>query len=682
MGLGTRVCFGLAIIGIGLWSGPVNATVEEGEAAASPPSIETFLKDPVAGKPSLSPSGRYLFVTRIKEEPAKEKRRRRRKKKGDPDMERVEDIIIADMEQKEKPIAMGMGPRGRVLWSEWISDDRFLVGVVAWNRKSLVPATRVLSFDRRTMKPVVLFGEERRLLRNNYLLSAVTSTLPDDPDHIIMPAIGKLGDLDLFKVNVLDGEVEVIGEGTNRTFKWFTDRKGKPIIRLDRNARRTRLFVYTWSDEEERWKRVKTINMRKDSDTLDFDPIANGPEEGQLFVRAHPEDEERATIKLYDYRENVFVKTVLEHPEVDIRGGFVDAKTGAFAGAWFIKDRYGVILENKTLQRHFDALDSYFRKEANVRFVDFSDNGSRLLIYVYGPRLSGEYHLYDFAERRAELLFQENPDLPYNNLGPVSVLTIPARDGTPLRAYLTHPPGQETGPAPLVVMPHGGPESFDYYTHESEVQFLATRGYRVLQVNFRGSSNQGRSWARAGYGEWGGLMQDDVTDAVRHIFDQGLATPERTCIVGASYGGYVALYGAMATPELYRCAVSRAGVSDLLKSLASDRREYGSDSGVYEYWLKSIGDPKEDRERLEQRSPARHADKITIPVLLVHGTKDVIVPLEQSKLMHKALKKASKPVDYLEIEDARHSGWNREDTTTYWKRLEAFLAEHIGGAAP
>jgi dipeptidyl aminopeptidase/acylaminoacyl peptidase len=199
-----------------------------------------------------------------------------------------------------------------------------------------------------------------------------------------------------------------------------------------------------------------------------------------------------------------------------------------------------------------------------------------------------------------------------------------------------------------------------------------------VQPNFRGSGGFGRAFAQAGYGQWGGVMQHDVTDAVQHLIDTGVADPSRICIVGASYGGYVALAGAAFTPELYRCVVAIAGVSDLLDSLRSDRIHEGRASPAYQYWTRSMGDPRENRDALIAASPARHAANVRAPVLMVHGEDDSIVLLRQSELMEDALTRAGKQVRLVRLPGG-HSwyAWTLADRITLYRELESFLAQHL-----
>ena len=210
------------------------------------------------------------------------------------------------------------------------------------------------------------------------------------------------------------------------------------------------------------------------------------------------------------------------------------------------------------------------------------------------------------------------------------------------------------------------------------MQYLVARGYAVFQPNFRGSDGFGRKFAESGYGEWGRKMQDDLTDGVKTLVDLGAVDPARVCIVGASYGGYAALAGAALTPDLYKCAVSIAGISDLDDFIGWRKRNWGSDSEGYTYWLKAIGDPDKDEQRLREVSPLAQADKIKIPVLLIHGDDDFVVPIAQSKAMKKALDKSGHKTELITLKDEGHSYWSDDNEKLTMSAIDNFLWQHLG----
>jgi dipeptidyl aminopeptidase/acylaminoacyl peptidase len=232
----------------------------------------------------------------------------------------------------------------------------------------------------------------------------------------------------------------------------------------------------------------------------------------------------------------------------------------------------------------------------------------------------------------------------------------------------------------MVVLPHGGPEDRDTYDFDIFVQALAAKGWLVLQPNFRGSGGFGRAFAQAGYRHWGDRMQQDVEDAVAQVVAAGRADPRHIAVFGASYGGYAALMGAILRPDLYRCAVSFAGPSDLIEILKSERED-GEDSPSYQYWRTVLGDPKTDAAALKQASPRQRAAEMRVPVLLMHGTADAVVPVEQSRIMAAALKAAGKYHELKELPGETHSGWSRETWKLVLEKTTSFIAASFGTGA-
>lgn len=593
-----------------------------------------------------------------------------------------EDIIVVIDLETVKPIQripMGDYPATSLRWA---SSSHLLVGVALLEEYGGVTYrtnTRMLSVEVETGKFAVMFDSERRAMRRNRWLGQVANLLPSDPDHILMPASTSSGN-HLWRVNVRTGEAEITEKGRSRTVAWFTESSGRAVLRVDASRTYRYLRIYARRDEEE-WEEVRSVRVRRDDDEeRDFWPVAPAPGEDQYYVLAHPEDEEFSTIKLYDYTTDEFVETVIEAEGADIQSALTSSATGDLLGARVQRDRYETILLDTHAQAHIKGLDAFFDNDANVRFWGGSEDGRYALLYVTAPTMPGAFYTYDYEQANAIFLMNDKKGIDKASLGAMEIVSYAARDGETLTAYVTHPPGVASDkPAPLVVLVHGGPEARDAYDFDRQVQYLASRGYRVLQPYFRGSSGRGRRFAEAGYGQWGGLMQDDVTDAVRHLSAQGLAEPSTTCIVGASYGGYAALYGGATTPELYACVASLAGVTDLRDQVRFDGREHGRDSEVYDYIKRGIGDPKADREKLDRTSPIAFAENYPLPVHLAHGEDDDVVPAKQSRDFAKALAKAGRPHEYHEYENEGHTFEEWETDQAYMASLAAFLAENIGG---
>lgn len=316
-------------------------------------------------------------------------------------------------------------------------------------------------------------------------------------------------------------------------------------------------------------------------------------------------------------------------------------------------------------------------KGKDVELTEWSADRTRFLVRVASPSSPGVRYLFDKTRKELSPLGEEYPELKDAALGQTSWITYKARDGLEIPAYLTLPPGLAAGAKPpLIVLPHGGPTARDTYDFDYIAQFLATRGYAVLQPQFRGSWGFGAAFEKAGAGEWGGKMQTDLLDGIAAVSDK--ADAGKVCIVGASFGGYAALAGATMHPDAYKCAASVAGVSDLGLLLAEEWRVYGDDSASASELRGMLG--AADKGKLNATSPALLVTKATAPILLIHGDKDTIVPPEQSQVMANALKAAGKPVEYVVLAGENHYLTRSATRTQMLQALETFLAKNLPAA--
>jgi len=309
-----------------------------------------------------------------------------------------------------------------------------------------------------------------------------------------------------------------------------------------------------------------------------------------------------------------------------------------------------------------------------VSFESFSDDGGKLLFNVSSDRDPGGYYLLDRKTMRAEFLFASRPWVDAATMAERRPVSFTARDGLMLHGYLTLPRGRPATGLPLVLLPHGGPFGVaDTWFWDDDAQFLASRGYAVLQVNFRGSGGRGKHFTVAGHREWGGKIQDDLIDGVRWAVAQGIAGAGRACIVGASFGGYSAVMATIREPAMFRCAVGFVGVYDLPKLMEYEEKT-SSKAGIG-YMRKTLGS---DMDELAKQSPARLAGSVQVPVFLVHGEEDKIAPFDQAVAMRDALKAAGKPFEWMAVPGEGHGFYREKNRAELYRRIEAFLARHLG----
>jgi dipeptidyl aminopeptidase/acylaminoacyl peptidase len=325
---------------------------------------------------------------------------------------------------------------------------------------------------------------------------------------------------------------------------------------------------------------------------------------------------------------------------------------------------------NDTAAKIYRALYRAFPGQT-VRIVSATSDGRFAIALASSDVNPGDYFLFDTTTMKADYLRSARSWFVPERMRPMEPFAIKARDGLGLRGYLTRPEG--TGPHPLVVLPHGGPHGVrDTWSFDSEVQLLASRGYAVLQVNFRGSGGFGLGFEQAGHREWGRKMQDDITDATRWAIETKAADPQKICIYGASYGAYAALMGVVREPELYRCAIGNAGVYDL--ELTMNSADIPLSRSGRSFLATALGTDAAD---LKARSPVNHADKIEVPVLLIHGKKDWRADFEQAERMKAALERNNKTFEWLPLKAEGHGIYEEETRREVYERMLAFLDKHL-----
>lgn len=309
-----------------------------------------------------------------------------------------------------------------------------------------------------------------------------------------------------------------------------------------------------------------------------------------------------------------------------------------------------------------------------VHFINFTEDGETLLFSVTSDRDPGSYYLFHRSTAKADMLFPALSAIEPDDMRQQTPVSFKARDGLMLHGFLTMPEHAAGVKPPLVIMPHGGPHDVaDSWYFDTDAQFLASRGYAVLQVNFRGSGQRGVAFKRAGFREWGAKIQDDLIDGIKWASAQGDVDGKRVCAFGASFGGYSSLMLAAREPELIKCAVGYAGIYDLEMLLTSEqaKRSKAGASTIARY----VGN---DKAELARFSPARQADKIVAPVLLIHGGKDKIAPLEHAEAMRDALIKAGHPPEWLYAANEGHGFYDTANRTKVYEALAAFLDKNIG----
>ncbi|HZP12770.1 MAG TPA: S9 family peptidase [Nevskiaceae bacterium] len=505
--------------------------------------------------------------------------------------------------------------------------------------------------------------------------------LPRDPIHALIASYpwigGDGGFVTIYKLDVRSGAKAKVGIVPGYPpFDVAADDNGKPLFAYA-NDRNSKYHGYVWSDDKSDWVELEFPNgppkqldhafISGDGKSA-FTIVSDATNRGCLdeIVLATRQFKEIGCDEGLNASEILFSHDGSRRP-IGV------ARTASEKAAYFASDDPDVKL--------MKALHNTF-PDQRLTVTSETEDGSKLVLHAQSDRNPGDFYLFDRATQKAEFLIATRDWIDPRQMQPRKVVEYTARDGTVIHAILTKGAGT-LGKAPLVVLPHGGPHSGIHDTWvwgplDHWAQFLANRGYDVLQPNFRGSGGYGYAFEHAGYRHWGTLMIDDITDAARWAIAQGIADPQRMCIFGASWGGYATMMSLVREPDLYQCGVAFAGVYDLPSQISD------TDGAQWligrNYLDEAIGT---DSKELAAQSSINYVDRLKAPVFLVHGTEDRRVPFSQAKKLRKALEKAGKPYEWMEVAHEGHGFWKDENNVEFLDKLAAFLDKNIGnGASP
>jgi dipeptidyl aminopeptidase/acylaminoacyl peptidase len=447
----------------------------------------------------------------------------------------------------------------------------------------------------------------------------------------------------LIAVDLVSGKGQLVERESPNAEDWVIDEQGKVVAEID--------YVESKQHWSLRLKRGGHWHEAFGVDTAIDTPEVEGisPDGAALLVRRSDDEAILEPLSLADGAWGPPLEG-----DRSFLGAVEDPVTHRIIGGARATTRTEYVFFDAADQRRWNAIARAFPDE-DVELESWSDDRMLVVVKVSGPRNGVVYSVVDLKAHTADLVGEIYQGLEPEDVAPVQAITYAAADGTTIPAYLTLPRNREAKDLPLVVLPHGGPAARDMPEFDWWAQALASRGYAVLQPQFRGSDGFSQALMAAGFGQWGRKMQTDLSDGVRHLVHQQIADPKRVCIVGASYGGYAALAGVTLDRGVYRCAVSVAGLSDLHRFLAWRRaRSAYSKSRTLRYWDRFMGVASPEDPALDKLSPVKLAAKADAPVLLIHGRDDTVVPLEQSQAMASALKDAGKPAQLVVLAGEDH----------------------------
>ena len=470
---------------------------------------------------------------------------------------------------------------------------------------------------------------------------------------------------DAYRLNIETGNLKLIAENPGNISSWTTDHAGNIRVATTTDGVNTTLLYR--KTEQDAWKPVITTNF-KETFTPQFFTFDNKDLYGVSNI-----GRDKAAIVEFDPETGKETNVLFDHPEVDVSDLHYSKKrkviTSATYTTWKEEKRFfDPVSEQlyKTLEGKLPGYDVYV--------VSSNKAEDTFVVRTITDRSLGSFYLYEANSGKLTKLADRNPWLKEDQLTEMKPIEYKSRDGLTIHGYLTLPKGKPAKDLPIVVNPHGGPWVRDEWGFNPEVQFLANRGFGVLQMNYRGSTGYGRNFWEAGFKQWGQSMQDDITDGVKWLIDQGIADPKRVAIYGGSYGGYAVLEGLTKTPDLYAAGVDYVGVSNLFTFMKT----------VPPYWkpfldmmYEMVGNPEKDKALFEENSPALNADRIKAPLFVAQGAKDPRVNIDESNQIVNALKKRGIDVEYMVKENEGHGFHNEENRFSFYEAMESFLAKHL-----
>lgn len=508
-------------------------------------------------------------------------------------------------------------------------------------------------------------GEARDLTPFEGAQALLVDDLPDE-DDVVLVGLNRRDPRvhDVFRANVATGALELVAKNPGNVSSWLADHAGR--VRVATTTDGVSTSILARDDEGSPWRTVATHGFRESAIPLLFTG-----DDRALYVASNVGRDRRAVLE-YDLAAGRETRLLLEHPDVDV-GDLRESRLRRVPTLALVDtDRPSYVFLDAERERIQRAIDARLPGRFNG-ITSWSRDERRALVFSWNDRTLGSTWLLDVPTGELVHLFDHSPWLKEEELAAMEPIRLEARDGLALHGYLTRPPGA-SGPTPLVVHPHGGPWVRDTWRFNPEVQFLANRGYAVLQVNYRGSTGYGRKHWEAGFGQWGLAMQEDLEDAVHWAVGRGLADPARVAIYGGSYGGYATLSGITKTPDLYRCAVSYVGVANIFTWIAAFPPYW---EPFLEMVHEMVGHPQRDEERLRATSPVFQADRIRVPLFVAQGANDPRVRKAESDQMVAALRSRGVEVEYMVKDDEGHGFGNEENQFDFYRAMEAFLERHL-----
>lgn len=586
-------------------------------------------------------------------------------------------VVISDFGSKDIMTILKLKKaQDRIDSLVWANDDRLIV-TASYSQSVLGDRFRISR-----LFSVSISGKELQELKPRdvrakfssagaFYSERVIALLRNDPKHVLIQAYDQRDEaVAVYKANVETGEFEKTFINKYNVNGWVANNKGEVLLGVESDETKIGLrHIWHRSSEQSEWKRIQSIQSFEDTT---FDPLfVDG---NKLYVLS---DRELGRTALWSYsiESGEFESLVYSHDKYDVAGVIVEPGSSNIIGVTYMDDYIRSVFFNEADNSVFQIVKNSFQGfETSIASLDKSRK--KILVSAQTNVSPTKYFWLDLEKKTGGVWYSQYPYLEGKALPATQKYVFTTSDGMELNGYITTPTGVEKGKAPLIVFPHGGPFGVrDYQYFDPYVQYMASLGYAVMQVNFRGSGGFGSSYQTKGYRQWGKRMQQDVYEAVDYIASQGLADTKNSCMVGASYGGYVALTASFQKPNDYKCIVAIAGIADLT-DLAEDDYKYPT---LRSFITKTVGNPrdKEQKAEMDSVSALYNLDKIKAPILLIHGTYDTQVNFSQSDEFYEEASDADIDVEYVKIKHGTHYFDDGDNRQLMFKELGEFLLEHL-----
>jgi dipeptidyl aminopeptidase/acylaminoacyl peptidase len=633
-----------------------------------PIPVEEFFKPEAVAEAHLSPSGRQLAVV----VPGPDGKHR---------------LIVTDTQTLKSELVSSL-PQASITNVHWASDKRLVFSVAdlqrQWSFYSFPLALYAVDSDGRDFKYLVRHPEDRSRDRTqqpkvqDVFTRFWNATWKQDSDDIFVSRSywknnGNLDHVSVTRLNTRSGrEIPVERPGDTQWWAPSVDDNPRMAGIRDKEGK----IAVMWLDKAtDKWEKVGSYDRYTGEDA--FRPVGYVSEDVLYVVRRGPGMDTTALYTFDPHKKEFSQSPVVSAKGFDISPTLIRSGN-KIIGARYTSDAVGTVWFDPEMKKIQARIDALLPATINVIDVPLRAEVPTMVVHAFSDREPGQYFLYDSAKSQLAPIGHSRPGIPAARMAPRDLVRIKARDGLEMPVWTTIPTDGKSGARPAVVLVHGGPWWRETWEWIAEGQFLASRGYVVIEPEFRGSLGYGFKHFQAGWKQWGLKMQDDVADATRWAIDKGIVDPKRICIAGASYGGYATLMGLVSNPELFKCGFQWVGVSDIDLMYTA---EWGNFSDEFkDYGMPVlIGDRVQDAAQLKATSPIQQAARIKQPLLMGYGDRDRQVPIEHGKKFLEAVSKTNSDVEFVTY-DGEYHGWRELKTNVdFWTRVEKFLARNIGG---